>query len=128
MDRILLDCQLRFRRFSELKLVRHNIPVLSLSWTLIHLIDEESPLWGLSAVRMADEAPTLMVSITGFDEAISSTINDRRTYRPEDVRFGHVFDNILRDLPGGFIELDITRIHDITPVVAAAQASPVSAS
>lgn len=110
--------EVRFRRFSDLKLVRHNIPVLSLSWTLIHLVDEESPLWGLSPARMADEAPTLMVSITGFDEAISSTINDRRTYRPEDIRFGHTFDNILRDLPGGFIELDITRIHDTTPVAS----------
>jgi hypothetical protein len=84
--------------------------------------------------RMAREAPTLMVSISGFDEAISSTINDRKTYRPEDLRFGHVFDNILRDLPGGFIELDITRIHDTSPVAAALatvladQESVVSAS
>ena len=118
----------RYRRFSELKLVRNNIPVLSLSWTLIHVVDEESPLFGLTDTGMADEAPTLMVSITGFDEAISSTVNDRRTYRREDVRFGHVFDNILRDLPGGFIELDITRIHDATPVALATQVSEVSAS
>jgi inward rectifier potassium channel len=119
----------RFRRFSELPLVRNNIPVLSLSWTLIHVIDERSPLWGLDDARMAAEAPTLMVSITGFDEAISSPINDRKVYGPEDVRFGHVFDNILRDLPDGFIELDITRIHDATPVGAVmAQESAVRAS
>jgi inward rectifier potassium channel len=116
----------RFRRFSELKLVRSNIPVLSLSWTLIHLIDEQSPLYGLTAERLLAEAPSLMVSITGFDEAISSTINDRKVYRQEDVRFGHVFDNILRDLPGGFIELDITRIHDTSPVAAPADPLAVS--
>jgi inward rectifier potassium channel len=108
----------RFRRFTELKLVRGNIPVLSLSWTLIHVIDEQSPLWGMTAERMALEEPTLMASITGFDESISATINDRRTYNRENVRFGHVFDNILRDLPDGFIELDITRIHDTKPVTA----------
>jgi inward rectifier potassium channel len=117
----------RYRRFSELKLVRSNLPILSLSWTLIHLIDQESPLWGMTPERMAAEAPTLMVSISGFDEAISSTINDRKVYRPEDVRFGHVFDNILRDLPGGFIELDITRIHDTTPVAAPAPTPTVPA-
>ena len=105
----------RFRRFDELKLVRDNIPVLSLSWTLIHKIDKDSPLWGMSDARLQAEAPTLMVSISGFDEAISSPINDRKTYRPEDIRFGHLFTNILRDLPGGFIELDITRIHDTAP-------------
>jgi inward rectifier potassium channel len=118
----------RFRRFNELKLVRNNIPILSLSWTLIHVIDESSPLWGMNADRLADEEPTLMASITGFDEAISSAINDRHTYRPEQVRFGHVFTNILRDLPDGFIELDLTRIHDTTPAAALDQESAVKAS
>jgi inward rectifier potassium channel len=119
----------RFRRFSELKLVRSNIPILSLSWTLIHVVDEDSPLWGLNAARMAVEAPTLMVSIGGFDEAISSAINDRKVYRQEDVRFGHAFDDILRDLPGGFIELDLTRIHNATPIEAVTvQESAVRAS
>ncbi|MDB5499991.1 MAG: Inward rectifier potassium channel [Phenylobacterium sp.] len=120
--------ELRFRRFDELKLVRDNIPVLSLSWTLIHPIDEDSPLFGMSDARLAAEAPTLMVSVAGFDEAISSTVNDRKTYDPEDIRFGHVFTNILRDLPGGFVELDITRIHETTPIETPDQESAVRAS
>ncbi len=123
-----LTGETRFRRFAELKLVRSNIPVLSLSWTLIHPIDEESPLFGMTDARMAAEAPTLLVSITGFDEAISSTINDRQTYRSGDVRFGHVFADILRDLPDGFIELDITRIHDTIPAPRPDQESAVRAS
>ena len=118
----------RFRRFTELKLVRSNIPVLSLSWTLIHPIDEGSALFGMTEARMAAEAPTLLVSITGFDEAISSTINARQTYRREDVRFGHVFADILRDLPDGFLELDITRIHDTIPASGPDQESAVRAS
>ena len=119
---------LRFRRFDDLKLVRDNIPVLSLSWTLIHPIDEGSPLFGMSDARIAAEAPTLLVSIAGFDEAISSTINDRRTYRPDDIRYDHVFSNILRDLPGGFIELDITRINETMPIATPNQESAVRAS
>jgi inward rectifier potassium channel len=118
----------RFRRFTELRLVRSNIPILSLSWTLIHPIDEGSPLFGMTDARMAAEAPTLMLSITGFDEAISSTINARQTYRPENVRIGHTFADILRDLPDGFLELDITRIHDTTPAARPDQESAVKAS
>lgn len=118
-----------FRRFTELKLVRENIPILSLSWTLIHPIDRDSPMFDMTDARLAAEAPSLMVSITGFDEAISSSIADRKVYRPEDMRLAHRFDDILRDLPGGFIELDITRIHDTSPVaMAAVQESAVSAS
>jgi inward rectifier potassium channel len=108
--------------------VRNNIPVLSLSWTLIHVIDEQSPLWGMTPERVAAEQPTLMASITGFDEAISATINDRRTYHRENLRFGHVFENILRDLPDGFIELDITRIHNTNPVAAAVESVEIQES
>jgi inward rectifier potassium channel len=106
----------RFRRFDDLKLVRRSIPVLSLTWTVIHPIDEDSPLYGMTEARMAAEAPTLMVSITGFDEAISSVINDRRTYGRDNVRFNHVFTDILRDLSDDMIELDITRIHETRPL------------
>lgn len=107
----------RFRRFDELKLVRASIPVLTLSWTLIHVIDETSPLWGMTEERMEAEAPTIMVSINGFDEAISSLVNDRQTYRRESIRFGHVFADVLRDLPGNMVELDLTRMHETRPAV-----------
>ena len=36
-----------FRRFYELRLVRNEHPALALSWTLYHVIDQESPLYGL---------------------------------------------------------------------------------
>ncbi|THD59690.1 ion channel [Phenylobacterium sp.] len=106
----------RFRRFDELKLVRVSIPVLTLSWTVIHVIDEDSPLFGMTDERMAAEQPAIMLSISGFDEAISSPVNDRQTYRRENIRFGHVFVDVLRDLPDGMVELDLTHIHDTRPV------------
>jgi inward rectifier potassium channel len=104
-----------FRRFFDLKLVRNENPVLSLSWTLIHPIDEESPLFGMDEARLNEAAPRLLVSINGFDEAISSPINDRRSYRPENIRIGHVFVHILEDMPDGAIQIDLTRIHDTVP-------------
>lgn len=107
----------RFRRFDELKLVRDSMPVLSLSWTLIHVIDETSPLWGMTEDRLTAEAPVIMLSIRGFDEAISAPINDRQTYRRGDLRFDHSFVDILRDLPDGMVELDVTRIHETRPAV-----------
>lgn len=105
-----------FRRFYDLPLIRSENPVLTLSWTLIHPIDEASPLFDLTAERLVQEAPRLIVSISGFDEAISSIINDRHSYGPEDVRIGHVFAHILADMPDGAISVDLTRIHDTEPV------------
>ena len=107
-----------FRRFIDLKLVRNENPVLSLSWTLIHPIDEDSPLANMTPERLTDEAPRLLVTINGFDEAISSQINDRHTYGPADVRVDHSFVHILADMPDGAISIDLTRIHDTQPIEA----------
>jgi len=124
----------RYRRLTELPLVRSNLPVLSFSWTLIHPIDPDSPLYNLTPERIAVEAPTLLVSISGFDEAISAPITDRKTYRPEDVRLDHTFVDILNELPNGYLEVDLTKLHDTEPwrpaaaLVNADQEEAVSAS
>ena len=47
-----------FRRFYELPLLRNESPVLALSWTLFHIIDEASPLHGLNA----DDLESISVS------------------------------------------------------------------
>ena len=107
-----------FRRFTDLKLIRSALPVLSLSWTLIHRIDEKSPLWELEPEALAASGLTLLVSVSGFDEAISSTITGRRAYYPPDLRHGHVFADIATDLPDGVIQLDLTRFHDTEPADA----------
>ena len=113
-----------FRRFFDLKLVRSENPVLSLSWTLIHPIDEDSPLFGVTDDSLREQAPRLVVSINGFDEAISSPINDRHSYFPEDLRIGHTFVHILRDMPDGAIQLDLTRIHDTQAALVGAPQAP----
>src|ERR1700726_3148924 len=38
-----------YRRFYELPLVRNEHPALALSWTLYHVLNKESPLYGLDA-------------------------------------------------------------------------------
>ncbi len=110
----------QYRRLTELTLVRSNLPVLTFSWTLIHPIDPDSPLYNLTPERIAVEAPSLLVSVTGFDEAISAHITDRKTYRPADIRTDHMFVDILRDLPDGYLELDLTRLHETEPWRSAA--------
>jgi inward rectifier potassium channel len=114
LRQVLVDDR-RYRRLTELPLVRSNLPVLSFSWTLIHPIDPDSPLYDLTPERIAREVPSLLVSITGFDEAISAPITDRKTYQPSDVRLDHTFVDIIRDLPDGFLEIDLTRLHDTEP-------------
>src|ERR1700753_1912241 len=56
-----------FRRFYELPLVRSEHPALALSWTLYHVIDEHSPLYGQSADSLKAASVTLVVVLSGDD-------------------------------------------------------------
>src|SRR5258708_4922137 len=40
-----------FRRAQELRLERTEIPVFTIFWTLMHVLDERSPLYGYDAAR-----------------------------------------------------------------------------
>ena len=61
-----------FTRFYDLKLERDTTSVFALSWTIMHVIDETSPLWGKSRDDLQAEAATLTVAISGTDD----TLND----------------------------------------------------
>ncbi|MDR3418496.1 MAG: ion channel [Nevskia sp.] len=104
------------RRFIDLQLERSEAPILGLSWTLIHFIDDRSPIQGMTPRTLADEGSMLMVSVRGYDESISSSVTARQSYAPDAVKFDHQFVNVIDELPTGEIVLDLTHFHDVVPL------------
>ena len=107
------------RRFIDLRLERASTPIISLSWSLIHLIDETSPLWGATAETLEEEAVLLVASISGYDESISANVVARQTYTAHKVLFDHEFIDVMDNLPTGEVVLDMERFHETVPVVHA---------
>ena len=105
------------RRFLDLKLERPSTPVISLSWTLIHVIDEFSPLWGMTAEQLQEVNGMLIVSVSGYDESISASVVARQTYSAHSVLFDHEFIDVMEQLPTGEMTLDMAHFHDVAPVV-----------
>lgn len=101
------------RRFVDLKLERATSPMLGLSWTLVHFIDEGSALHDITPEALEEEGSSLLVSISGYDESISANVTARHAYRPKALLYGHRFVNIIEYLPTGEIELDMRRFHDV---------------
>src|ERR1700736_5244794 len=54
------------RRFFELPLLRNESPIFALSWTIYHLIDERSPLYGLTPQDMTSSDIALVVVVSGL--------------------------------------------------------------
>jgi inward rectifier potassium channel len=101
-----------FRRFSELKLLRSESPALALSWTLFHVIDEDSPLYGLGPDELSRSHANFIVLVTGYDEIAAQTIHARKTYNCRDIRHGHRYADIVSSLDDGRVKIDYGQFHD----------------
>ncbi len=55
--------------------------VLLLSWTVLHVIDDSSPLHGASQHDLEENGDELIVTIIGLDETMSQTVHGRHVYR-----------------------------------------------
>ena len=83
------------RRFVDLKLARNNNPVFTLTWVMMHPIDQDSPL--LPWFEQHDEIRTgeILVVVSGFDEHSGQTIHGRSAYGLEDIVRNVRFADIL---------------------------------
>ncbi|WP_373987401.1 ion channel [Duganella sp. BuS-21] len=105
-----------FTRFYDLKLEREENSVFALSWTILHQIDESSPLFGKTQQNLIDEGTTLAVGISGTDDTLNDFVHARQTYSAEHIFFNHHFADIMSDkLEGNVRILDFSKFHDIYP-------------
>ena len=104
-----------FRRFVELPLARSDSPILALTWTIFHVIDEQSPLYGKTAADFELENLSLILLVTGFDENSVQDIHARRNYRFSDVAHGHRYTDIVSTDDDGRTRIDYGSFHATTP-------------
>jgi len=85
------------RKFKRLNLELNTIHLFPLNWTIVHNLDEESPLHGMSAQMMNDHQMEILILIKGFDDTYSQIIHSKRSYSCTDLiegaRFLPMYDN-----------------------------------
>jgi inward rectifier potassium channel len=100
------------RRFTELALLRNEHPSLTLTWTLYHVIDSTSPLYGLDAEDLKAAKVSLVVVVSGYDIVAAQTVHARMSYDNTDIRFGQRYADILETFDDGRIRINYGRFHD----------------
>ena len=103
------------RRFYDLNLARSRTPVFSMTFLLMHFLDETSPLHGLTAAQLQAEEGEIVVTVSGLDETMSLAIHARTSYVAEDLRWGHQFTDIFGSTPDGRRSIDFRKFHDSHP-------------
>lgn len=78
-------------KYYRLNLEISKIASLALSWTIVHLINEDSPLYDLSYEDFKNADIELIYFIKGFDEQFSNIVQQRTSYTVEEVEYGAKF-------------------------------------
>jgi inward rectifier potassium channel len=102
-----LDGESGTRRFVTLTLERTKINLFPTSWTVVHPIDEASPLFGMSHEDLRQAQAEFIVLIKAFDDTFAQTIYQRTSYTAEEVLWGVRF--LPMTTPGldGVLEMDV---------------------
>jgi inward rectifier potassium channel len=105
----------RFRRAQELRLERSHLPAFPLTWTLMHVLDEQSPLHGYDRARMIAARTQVFVTLEARDPTLAALVHDIRTYAAEDIRFGMRYVDAVTMAEDGTPVADLTRIGALEP-------------
>jgi inward rectifier potassium channel len=73
------------RRFFSLDLEISKIAFFPLSWTIVHPISEDSPIFGLSQEQLKEANAEVMVLVAGTDESTEQIVHARRSYIAEEI-------------------------------------------
>jgi inward rectifier potassium channel len=104
------------RRFYDLKLLRSQTRIFALSWMVMHVIDEDSPLYGATPESLEEVQTDIVVTLTGIDETVSQTVHARHYYITDEILWNMRFVDIFSKKPDGRRVLDFNRFHDVTPL------------
>ena len=108
---------LRVRRMLDLKVVRSRSPLFALTWMILHVIDETSPLFGATPESLVEEKAEILVIVAGVDETFAQRIHARHSYMPEDIAWNRRLADILTVGADGHRVVDYTRFHTLEPEI-----------
>ena len=106
-----------FRCAQELRLERAYLPVVPLTWTLMHVMDERSPLHGYDAAQVVAALAQVFVTLEARDPMFATSVHEIRNYPPKDIRFGMRYVDAITTEEDGMPVADLTQIGEMEPAV-----------
>ncbi|MES2277343.1 MAG: ion channel [Bacteroidota bacterium] len=104
------------RRFFPLELERSNVSILTVSWTIVHALDENSPLRDMTLDELKRTEAGFSVMMKAFDDTFSQTVHSRAAYYSSDIVWDAKFKPTFDRDDDGTIVLDLSKLHLYAPV------------
>lgn len=107
----------RVRRYRPLPLERNRVTFFPLAWTIVHPIDESSPLANATAESLHETQSEIMILLSGTDETSGQAVYARSSYVADEIVWNARFQSIYPpDGARGSLVGDISRLHDVEPI------------
>jgi inward rectifier potassium channel len=110
----------RIRRVFDLPLRRSTQPTFNLGWTIMHVLDESSPLSNETAESLRKSDVTFVVNMRGTDESTGQMLTARADYADTDIHWNATFLDVLVEDADGTIHIDYARFDEVEPFLDAA--------
>jgi inward rectifier potassium channel len=106
----------RIRRVIDLSLLRSTQPMFNLGWTIMHRLDESSPLYLETPDSLRQSEARLVLNMSGTDESTGQTLTTRTEYSDQDIRWNATFRDILVEDEQGVLHIDYAKFDDVEPL------------
>jgi inward rectifier potassium channel len=103
-------------RYYNLPLERAKIESMPMNWTVVHPIDEESPLAGLTSDDLAGNDMEVYVLVRGFNDVYGNTVQQRTSYTYQEILFNRKFIPMYHETDNGTV-LELHKLSNHVDVV-----------
>ncbi len=86
------------RKFESLELEREKVEFFPLAWTVVHPINEDSPLYNLTAEDLQTSDAEFLILLTAIDEGFSQTVHTQTSFKPEEIIWNAKFTSIYNKM------------------------------
>ncbi len=100
----------RERDFFPLKLERSSVDLFNLHWTVVHPIDEQSPLRGFTPELLREAEAELFILVQGHEETFSTNVTARASYWWDEITWDAKFASIFAHSADEAVAIDVERL------------------
>jgi inward rectifier potassium channel len=100
------------RNFTLLPLERSEVLMFPMTWTVVHPIDKDSPLFGKAHEDLKELQAEILIFIKGYDDTFSQTVHARYSYRFDEFEWGAKFTPAFEIDREGAMHVHVNRISN----------------
>ncbi len=107
-----IENEVSIRRFYTLDLERKKINFFPLSWTIVHPIDDKSPIQNFTQEDLNNSEAEIIILIKGFDDTYSQVVHSRHSYMFDEILWDKKFIGIIKQKEDGKTLLELDKIDN----------------